>query len=164
MRLIVLAALFASATATAVAQTVPPGYTAFDAAQQAKLRADVGTWRCTSVPAGSPVTVVEAEQGNWFVARSTGGDSRTTYERWSHALQAYILVSVFDSGASDVEQSASADPDNGTWTPKWPPLDNQGRKRFDIAVSRSGDTLRSSTHFYDTRGNVQSATTTCVKQ
>jgi hypothetical protein len=164
LRLALIVALYGLANAGAVAQTPPPGYTPLDLAEQAKLRRDLGTWNCTSIPAGAPVTVIETEQGNWFVARATGGDARTTYERWSHALKSYVLVSVFDSGASDVERTASLDADNATWTPMWPPLDNQGRKRFEIQVARAGGVLRSSSRFYDANGNVQTATTTCTKQ
>jgi hypothetical protein len=93
-----------------------------------------------------------------------GDNPATSYERWSHSLKAYILVTIFDSGASNVAQTTSVDPDNGTWTPMWPALDNQGRKRFDNQVSRTGNVLLSSSHFYDDKGNVQTATTTCTKQ
>ncbi len=156
---------FSLATAASAAQGLAPGSTAADAAQQAKLRSDVGTWQCIAVPAsGKPQAFTEREEGNWFVSRATGALPRTSYERWSHALQAYVLISIFDSGASDVERSPSPDPDNGIWTPVWPPLDDKGRKRFDVEVTRSGDVIRAATHFYDANGNTQSATTTCTKR
>jgi hypothetical protein len=153
------------AAAPAGAQTNPPGYTAFDFAQQAKLRSDLGTWQCTSIPANpTPISFTETEQGNWFVAREMSAVPATSYERWSHTLKAYVMLQVFDSGASNVEQTTSEDPDNGTWTQKWPALDNQGRKRFDNVVSRNGNVLRSTTQFYDAKGQTQTSTTTCTKQ
>ncbi|MGB8909787.1 MAG: hypothetical protein WCC84_13675 [Candidatus Cybelea sp.] len=165
MRLVLTTALGAFLTATAVAQTPPPGYSPFDLAQQAKLQADLGTWSCVSVPAPkTPLSFTESEQGNWFVARETGDSSATGYERWSHSLKAYVLITIFDSGASNVAQTTSLDPDNATWTQMWPVLDNQGRKRFDNPVSRTGDVLRSSSQFYDSKGNVQTSTTTCTKE
>ncbi len=117
--LVLALALCALAAVPALAQTNPPGYTALDAAQQAKLQGHVGTWQCSSVPPGSPVSVTETQQGNWFVARrsgdpSTGSGPATSYERWSHALKAYVLIAIFDSGASDVAQTISLDPDNAT--------------------------------------------------
>jgi hypothetical protein len=158
-------ALCKFATATAVAQTAPPGYTQFDIAQQAKLRADLGTWSCVAVPAPTtPRVLNETEQGSWFVTRVTGDSPATSYERWSHSLKAYVLLTIFDSGASNVAQTTSLDPDNGTWMQMWPALDNLGRKRFDNQVSRSGDVLRSVTQFYDDQGRVQTSTTTCTKR
>ena len=165
MRLALTAALCALLSASGVAQTPPPGYSQFDLAQQAKLRADLGTWNCVSVPAPKiPLSFTESEQGNWFVARETGDTPATGYERWSHSLKAFILITIFDSGASNVAQTTSLDPDNATWTPMWPALDNQGRKRFDNPVSRTGDALRSSTPFYDSEGRIQTSTTTCTKK
>jgi hypothetical protein len=164
MRLLLIIALCATFTLPAVAQTSPPGYTQFDQAQQAKLHAHVGTWQCVSAPAGTRVTLTESEQGNWFVAQRTGGDHAVSYERWSHTLKAYILIAIFDSGASDVAQTTSLDPDNATYTEMWPALDNQGRKRFDSTVARTGDVLRSSSRFYDAQGAIRNALTTCTKQ
>ncbi len=165
MRLVLTMALCAFLTAAAVAETTPPGYSQFDLAQQAKLRADLGTWSCASVPpTKAPQSFTESEQGNWFVARETGDNPATGYERWSHSLNAYVLITIFDSGASNVEQTTSLDPDNATWTQMWPALDGQGRKRFDNPVSRSGDVLRSSTQFYDATGAVRTSTTTCTKK
>jgi hypothetical protein len=164
-RLALTLALCAFATAIALAQSAPPGYTQFDAAQQAKLRADVGTWSCVAVPAPTaPRTLTETEQGNWFVTRVTGDSPATSYERWSHSLKAYVLLTIFDSGASNVAQTTSLDPDNGTWKQMWPALDNLGRKRFDNQVSRSGDVLRSVTQFIDEQGRVQTSTTTRTKR
>lgn len=166
MRLILVAVLCALFTLPALAQTNPPGAAAFDLAQQAKLRNDLGTWRCVS--AAAPTTPVlsstEVEQGNWFVTHETGAQPATTYERWSHTLKAYVLIAIYDSGASNVSQTTSLDPDNATWTPMWPVLDNQGRKRFANQVSRTGDVLRASTPFYDDKGNVQTGTVICTKQ
>ncbi len=51
MRLALTAILCTFFTATAVAEPAPPGYSPFDLAQQAKLRADLGTWNCVNVPA-----------------------------------------------------------------------------------------------------------------
>jgi hypothetical protein len=151
---------FSFAAAPAGAQTTP-----FDLAQQAKLRNDVGTWHCTSVPARTtPLSFTETEQGNWFVARQTSDVPATSYERWSHTLKAYVLITIFDSGASNVAQTTSQDPDNGTWIQMWPALDNQGRKRFDNQVSRVGNVLSSITPFYDDKGQTQTSTTTCTKQ
>jgi hypothetical protein len=164
MRPVLIVALCALAAVPALAQTNPPGYTALDAAQQAKLQGHVGTWQCSSVPPGSPVSVTESEQGNWFVARRSGELPATSYERWSHALKAYVLIAVFDSGASDVAQTPSLDPDNATYTEMWPPLDNQGRKRFDVTVTRTGDVIRSTAQFYDEKGNVRNSETTCTKK
>jgi len=165
MRLVLVAALFVFAAVPALAQTNPPGYTPFDLAQQAKLQGHVGTWQCVSVPAaGTPVSFTETEQGNWFVARRTGENPATSYERWSHALKAYILIAVFDSGASDIAQTTSLDPDDATYAEMWPALDNQGRKRFDDTVSRTGNVLHATSHFYDEKGDVRSAETTCTKQ
>lgn len=165
MRSVFIAFLCAFFAVPAGAQTNPPGYTPFDSVQQAKLRGHVGTWQCVSVPpAGNPVSFTETEQGNWFVARRTGGNPATSYERWSHALKAYVLIAVFDSGASDVAQTASLDPDNATYAEMWPALDNQGRKRFDNQVSRTGDVIRSASKFYDEKGNVRASVTTCTKQ
>jgi hypothetical protein len=165
VRLILTSALWACCTVGAAAQTSPPGYTQFDLAQQAKLRSDVGVWHCVSVPASTtPFAFTETEQGNWFVTRETGDAPATSYERWSHALKVYVLVTIFDSGATNVAQTASLDPDNGTWTPMWPALDNQGRKRFDNQVSRTGNVLHSTGQFYDNAGNVQTSSTTCTKQ
>ncbi|MFZ0032918.1 MAG: hypothetical protein WAK84_13725 [Candidatus Cybelea sp.] len=158
-------ALWTAFTATALAQTPLPGYSQFDRAQQARLRADLGTWKCLSVPA--PTTsrsFTESEQGNWFVARETGDNPATGYERWSYSLKAYVLITIFDSGASNVAQTMSLDPDNATWTQMWPALDRQGRKRFDNQVSRTGDVLRSLTKFYDSKGNIQTNSTTCTKE
>jgi hypothetical protein len=105
------------------------------------------------VPAATtPLSIAENEQGNWFVAREGGDNQATSYERWSHALKACVIITISDSGASNVLQTASLDPDNGTWTPMWPSLDNQGRKRFDNHVSRTGNVLHSSTQFYDAPG------------
>ena len=164
MRLALTAILCTFFTATAVAEPAPPGYSPFDLAQQAKLRADLGTWNCVNVPATkTPQSFTESEQGNWFVARETGDNPATGYERWSHSLKAYVLITIFDSGASNVAQTTSLDPDNATWTQMWPALDAQGRKRFDNPVSRTGDVLRSSTQFYDGKGSVQTSTTTCTK-
>ena len=163
MRPVLIAALFALAAVPALAQTNPPGYTPFDLAQQAKLQGHVGTWQCLSVPAGTPVSNTETEQGNWFVTRRTGASPATSYERWSHVLKAYILLAVFDSGASDVAETTSLDPDNATYTEMWPALDNQGRKRFDITVSRTGNVLRSTAQFYGDKGNVRNSVTTCTK-
>lgn len=165
MRLILTLALCAFFTAAAVAQTLPPGYSPFDLAQQVKLQADVGTWNCVVVPAPkTPLSFTESEQGSWFVARETGDNPATGYERWSHSLKAYVLITIFDSGASNVAQTTSLDPDNATWTQMWPALDNQGRKRFDNPVSLTGDVLHSSTQFYDSKGSIQTSTTTCTKQ
>jgi hypothetical protein len=164
-RAVAVAAMFLLTTATATAQSAPPASATYDAAQQVKLRADVGTWQCVSDPASSkPEVYTETEEGNWFVTHAGGDTPRTSYERWSHTLQTYIFLTVFDSGASDVEQSTSPDPDNGTWTAKWPALDNQGRKRFDVHVARTGDVIRASSQFYDAKGNVRPTTTTCTKQ
>jgi hypothetical protein len=137
MRPVLLATLFALLAAPGLGQTAPPGYTPFDLAQQAKLRGHVGTWQCVSIPGGTPSSNTETEQGNWFVTRRTSANPATSYERWSHVLKAYILIAIFDSGASDVAQTTSLDPDNATYTEMWPALDNQGRKRFDITVSRA---------------------------
>jgi hypothetical protein len=164
MRPILVAALSALCAVPALAQTNPPGHTPLDLAQQAKLGGHVGTWQCVSVPGGTAVSFTETEQGNWFVARRTGANPATSYERWSHSLKAYILIGIFDSGASDVAQTTSLDPDNATYNEMWPPLDNQGRKRFDSTVSRTGNVLRSMSHFYDDKGNVESSATTCTKQ
>jgi len=151
--------------AAAVAQASPPGYTPFDLAQQSKLRSDLGTWHCVSVPASRTLlSFTESEQGNWFVACETGENPATSYERWRHSLKAYVLVTIFDSGASNVAQTTSDDPDNGTWTQMWPALDNQGRKRFDNQVSRTGDVLRSSTQFFDSKGSIQNSVTTCTRR
>jgi hypothetical protein len=166
MRPILVAALCALFAVPAVAQTNPSGSAPFDLTQQAKLRDDLGTWRCVSAatPTTPLLSLTETEQGNWFVARETGAEPATSYERWSHTLKAYILITIFDSGASNVSQTTSPDPDNGTWTPMWPALDNQGRKRFANQVSRTGDVIRSSTPFYDDKGNVQTGTDICTKQ
>jgi hypothetical protein len=164
MRPVLVATLFALLAVPALGQTTPPGFTPFDLAQQAKLRGHLGTWQCISLPGGTPVSSTETEQGNWFVTRRTSANAATSYERWSHVLKAYILIAIFDSGASDVAQATSLDPDNATYTEMWPTLDNQGRKRFDITVSRTGDVIRSASHFYDDKGDVQNAQTTCTKQ
>ena len=165
MRLVLTTILCAFLTAPAVAQTTPPGYSQFDLAQQTKLRADLGTWNCVNLPATkTPQSFTESEQGNWFVARATGDNPATGYERWSHSLKAYVLITIFDSGASNVAQTTSLDPDNATWTQMWPTLDAQGRKRFDNPVSRTGDVLRSSTQFYDAKGSIQTSTTTCTRE
>jgi hypothetical protein len=156
-------ALCAVAAVPAPAQTNPPGYTPLDVAQQAKLQGHVGTWQCVSVPAGPPVSFTETEQGNWFVAHRPGASPATSYERWSRSLKAYVLITIFDSGASDVAQATSLDPDNATYTEMWPALDNQGRKRFGTTVTRTGNVLRSTGQFYDEKGNVQNAVTTCTK-
>ncbi len=168
MRLVLVLALFVLAEVPALAQTNPPGYTPLDVAQQAKLQGHVGTWQCSSVPAGPPVSFTETEQGNWFVAHkpgdpSTGSGQATSYERWSHSLKAYVLITIFDSGASDVAETASLDPDSATYTEMWPALDNQGRKRFGTTVTRMGNVLRSTGQFYDEKGNTQNAVTTCTK-
>jgi hypothetical protein len=164
MRRTLLLVVCALLTIAAAGQSSPPGYTPFDFAQQAKLRADVGSWRCASAGAVTPTSLTETEQCNWFVARAAGDNPATGYERWSHTLRAYVLITLFDSGVTNVQQTTSLDPDNATWTPVFPALDAQGRKRFDNQVSRAGDVLRSSTQFYDDKGNVQTATTTCTKQ
>jgi hypothetical protein len=153
------------APSVTLAQTSSTGPAASDLAQQAKLRAHTGTWTCVSdPPAAKPVTFTETEQGNWFVAHRTGVEPATSYERWSRVLKEYILIAIFDSGASDVEETPSLDPDNATWTPVFPPHDNQGRNRFPVAVSRAGDVLHSTSSFYDDSGNVRTAMTTCTKQ
>lgn len=159
--LVLAAALFALSAVPAPAQTNPPGYTPLDVAQQAKLQGHVGTWQCSSVPAGSPVSFTETEQGNWFVARRSGEFAATSYERWSHSLKAYVLITIFGSGASDVAETTSLDPDNATYTEMWPALDNQGRKHFGTTVTRAGNVLRSTGQFYDEKGNVRSSETTC---
>ncbi len=165
MRRVLITALCAFFPVAAVAQTSPPGYTAFDRAQQAKLLADLGTWSCVLTPAEAvPLTFSETQSGNWFVTRESGDNPATTYAHWSHSLKAYVLISIFDSGASNVQQTTSLDPDNATWTQMWPLLDNQGRKRFDIVVSRQENTIQSASRFYDDKGNVQNATTTCTRQ
>ena len=164
MRPVLVATLCALLAVPALGQTNPPGYTQLDLAAQAKLRGHVGTWQCVSVPGGAQVSNTETEQGNWFVTRRTGTNSATSYERWSHVRNAYILIAIFDSGASDVAEPTSLDPDNATYTEMWPLLDNQGRKRFDISVSRTGNVLRSTSHFYDEKGDVRSAETSCTKQ
>jgi hypothetical protein len=110
MRPVLVATLCALLAVPALAQTNPPGYTQFDLVQQAKLRGHLGTWQCVSVPAATPVSSTETEQGNWFVTRRTGASPATSYERWSHVLEADILIGVFDSGASDVAQTTSLDP------------------------------------------------------
>jgi hypothetical protein len=164
MRRIFIAALCAFFPIAAVAQNPPPGYTEFDRAQQAKLLADLGSWQCVSTPASTtPRTFIETEEGNWFVTRENGDNPATTYEHWSHTLKAYVLVAIFDSGASNVAQTMSLDPDNATWTQMWPALDNQGRKRFDNQVSRKEDTIRSTSQFFDENGNVRTTTTACTK-
>ena len=165
MRPVLVATLFALLAVPALGQTNPPGYTPFDQAQQAKLRGHVGTWQCVSVPAANPPpSFTETEQGNWFVTRRTGASPGTSYERWSHVLKAYVVIAIFDSGASDISETTSLDPDNATYIEMWPALDNQGRKRFDIAVSRAGNVIRSSSQFYGEKGDVQSAETTCTRQ
>ncbi len=159
------AALCSLLTLPCAAQSVPPGYTQFDLLQQAKLRRDIGTWRCVSVPAAAtPLSLTQTEQGTWFVTRETGDNPANSYERWSHSLKAYVLLTIFDSGASNVSQTTSLDPDNGTWMQMWPALDAQGRKRFDTQVSRTGNVLHSATPFYDNDGKVQTSTTACTKQ
>lgn len=75
------------------------------------------------------------------MSRETSDNPATSYERWSRSLKAYVLITIFDSGASNVAQTTSLDTDNATWTQMWPALDNQGRKRFDNQVSRTGDVL-----------------------
>ncbi|HLY03809.1 MAG TPA: hypothetical protein VKR56_15090 [Candidatus Cybelea sp.] len=165
MRLLLVAALCALAAVPALAQTTnPPGYTPLDVAQQAKLGAHVGTWQCVSVPGGAPVSSTETEQGNWFVTRRTGAAPATSYERWSHTLKAYILLEIFDSGASNVSETTSLDPDNATYTQMWPALDDQGRKRFDFVVSRTGNVIRSTFRFYDEKGTIRNGASTCTKQ
>lgn len=165
MRPVLVATLCALCAVPALAQTNPPGYTPFDLAQQAKLRGHVGTWQCVLVPAANPpLSFTETEQGNWFVTRRTGADPATSYERWSHGRKAYILIAISDSGASDVAETTSLDPDNATYTEMWPTLDNQGRKRFDNQVTRTGNVVRSTSHFYDEKGDVRSAETSCTKQ
>ena len=113
MRPVLVATLCALCAVPALAQTNPPGYTPFDLAQQAKLRGHVGTWQCVLVPAANPpLSFTETEQGNWFVTRRSGANPATSYERWSHVLKAFILIAIFDSGASDVAETTSLDPDN----------------------------------------------------
>lgn len=142
MRPVLVATLCALVAVPALGQTNPPGYMPFDLAQQAKLRGHVGTWQCVSVPAANPpLSFTETEQGNWFVTRRTGASPAISYERWSHVLKAYIIIAIFDSGASDVAETTSLDPDNATYTEMWPILDNQGRKRFDNQVSRTGNVI-----------------------
>jgi hypothetical protein len=163
MRPVLIVALCALCVEAAPAQTNPPGYTPLDVAQQVKLQGHVGTWQCVSVPAGAPVSFTETEQGNWFVAHRPGESAATSYERWSHSLKAYVLITIFDSGASDVAQTTSSDPDNATYAEMWPALDSQGRKRFGTTVTRTGNVLRSTGQFYDEKGNVRNSETTCTK-
>jgi hypothetical protein len=113
MRPVLLATLCALLAVPALGQTNPPGYTQFDLAQQGKLRGHLGTWHCASLPAANPpLSFTETEQGNWFVTRRSGANPATSYERWSHVLKAFILIAIFDSGASDVAETTSLDPDN----------------------------------------------------
>ena len=126
--------------------------------------APVAIDRITLQAANPPLSFTETEQGNWFVTRRTGANPATSYERWSHVLKAFILIAIFDSGASDVAETRSLDPDNATYTEMWPALDNQGRKRFDDQVSRTGNVVRSASHFYDEKGDVRIAETSCTKQ
>ncbi|HEY2476653.1 MAG TPA: hypothetical protein VGI19_17870 [Candidatus Cybelea sp.] len=157
--------LLAVSTATVAAQTSPPGYTPADEAQQAKLRGHLGTWRCTFTPvtAGKPFSFTEAQHENWFVGKLAGEAPATIYERWSHALHAYISISIFDSGAMNLAQSSSPDPDNGTWSQVFPATDNSGRKRFDVQYSRVGNVITTSNKFFNDKGGIGSFTTTCTK-
>ncbi|HEY6487217.1 MAG TPA: hypothetical protein VIX83_12605 [Candidatus Cybelea sp.] len=158
--------LFAASTAAVAAAPSPPGYTPSDEAQQAKLRGHVGTWQCTFAPAtaGKPFAFTEEPQGNWFVAKLGGEQPATVYERWSHALHAYVSITIFDSGAMNVAQSISLDPDNGTWSQVWPATDNSGRKRFDVQYSRTGDVITSTNQFFDDKGGIGTFRATCTRQ
>jgi len=166
MRIPIAILLFAASTGPAAAQTGAPGYTPSDDAQQAKLRGHVGTWQCTFTPpaAAKPFSFTEAQQGNWFVAKLGGEQPATVYERWSHALHAYVSITIFDSGAMNVAQSTSLDPDNGTWSQVWPTTDNSGRKRFDVRYSRTGDAITSTNQFFNDKGGIGTFTTACTKQ
>ncbi|HEX4014950.1 MAG TPA: hypothetical protein VHX17_13825 [Candidatus Cybelea sp.] len=165
MRIPVAILLCAAATVAVDAQTSPPGYTPSDAAQQAKLLAHVGTWDCRfTPPVSKPFAFSEVQQGNWFVARLGGEQPATVYERWSHALRAYVSITVFDSGAMNVAQSSSLDPDNGTWSQIFPATDSSGRKRFDVTYSRTGDAIVSSNKFFNDAGGIGTFTSTCTKR
>jgi hypothetical protein len=165
MRIPIAIILFAASTGAVAAQAGPPGYTPSDEVQQAKLGGHAGTWQCVfTPPAAKPFAFTEEQQGNWFVAKLGGEQPATVYERWSHALHAYVSITIFDSGAINVAQSTSLDPDNGTWSNVWPATDNSGRKRFDVRYSRTGDAITSTNQFFNDKGGIGTFTTTCTKQ
>lgn len=165
MRIPIAILIFAASTGAAAAATSAPGYTPSDDVQQAKLRGHVGTWQCTfTPPAAKPFSFTEAQQGNWFVARLGGEQPATVYERWSHALHAYVSITIFDSGAMNVAQSSSLDPDNGTWIQIFPAADNSGRRRFDVQYSRTGDAITSTNRFFNDKGAIGTFNTTCTKE
>ncbi|HEX3368976.1 MAG TPA: hypothetical protein VHS56_05325 [Candidatus Cybelea sp.] len=166
MRTLIAILLFAVPAAAVAAVPTTPGYTPSDDAQQAKLRGHLGTWQCAFAPAtaGKPFSFTEEQQGNWFVAKLGGEQPATVYERWSHALQAYVSITIFDSGAMNVAQSVSLDPDNGTWSQVWPPTDNSGRKRFDVRYSRAGDVITSTNQFFNDKGGIGTFSATCARR
>ncbi|HEY2554554.1 MAG TPA: hypothetical protein VGI15_04830 [Candidatus Cybelea sp.] len=166
MRTLIAILLFAAPTAAVAAAPSPPGYAPSDEGQQAKLRGHVGTWQCTFTPATAarPFSFTEEQQGNWFVAKLGGEQPATVYERWSHALHAYVSITIFDSGAMNVAQSVSLDPDNGAWSQVWPSTDNSGRKRFDVRYSRTGDVITSTNQFFNDKGGIGTFSATCTRQ
>ena len=146
-------------------QSTTPGYTAFDQKQFAKLRAGVGTWNCTNVPAGKkPDVITMAQQGNWFVSHETGDSPNTSYTRWSHGYQHYFSATMDPLGDMTVAQTADSDPFNATWTYAVPTMTPDKKPLLPYRVSLSGNTMVSQGGYYDNKSRLLHFKSTCVKQ
>jgi hypothetical protein len=150
--------------ATFAQQSTTPGYTAADQARFAKLRATVGTWNCTDVPANKiPDVVTTTQQGNWFVSKETGGNPNTTYTRWSHGYQQYISVTMDPLGAMFVQTTTASDPNNATWVTEWPTTMPNKMPVPNASVTLSGNRLVWSGKDL-VNGKMIATKETCIKQ
>ena len=151
----------------AAAQSTPPGYTAQDQAQQAKLEAGVGTWNCVDTPASkSPDVVTIKHVGNWYVGQETGDDPGTWYMRWSHTYQNYFANEIDDSGSAELTITTSPDPYNATWTFVFPVTSAASKQNFPLqpyTMKLVGNTMTTTGQFYDPAGKLENFSQVCTK-
>ena len=157
--------LLLTSSAASAQQSTSLEYTAFDKRQFSKLRATVGTWDCTDVPASKkPDVVVTTQEGNFFVSRETGDTPETYYTRWSHGYKTYYAVTLYRDGGTTVATTPSMDPNNATWQISWPTKDTNGKPIPPQTVRTSGNTMVWTSTFYDGKGKIQHFKSTCVRR
>lgn len=167
-------ALFRGATLAAACALIPgaalaqlsttPGYTKFDQQEFAKLRAFVGTWRCTDVPASKKPDIETIKQvGNYFVVRESGDNPNTEYMRWSHGYRMFYIVEVDDQGGSSVAMTKSLDPLRTKWTTVYPTGMPDGKPFFPLRQDVSASTIRARYKYYDEKNRVRNGSYVCRK-
>ena len=160
--LLIVAAIIPAVASAQMATT--PGFTKFDQQQFAKLRPMVGTWKCVDVPADKkPDIQITKQAGNYFVTRESGDAPNTQYTRWSMSYKMYYSVDIDDSGGTQVFMTKELDPLNSTWKTVFPKSLPNGKPFFPFTFKMNGNTLTTTGQYYDDKGRIRTATSTCTK-